>query len=153
MPSTSQLSSLLRGGPNLLQSYLRMLRAVATDVAEAADGGGPADPFDARDPDYIRETLPALRLASRAYFRADVRGLENIPAEGPVLLVGNHSGGTLIADTFVFAQSFYDRFGPERRFYQLAHDLVFKMVGLRTWAERWGTVPASPDNMKRALDL
>ena len=61
MPGTSQLSSLLRGGSDLLQSYLRMLGAVATDVAEAADGGGPADPFDARDPDYIRETLPALQ--------------------------------------------------------------------------------------------
>jgi hypothetical protein len=32
-----------------------------------------------------------------------------------VLLVGNHSGGTLIADTFVFTQAFYDRFGSTRR--------------------------------------
>ena len=48
---------------------------------------------------------------SRLYFRADVRGLGHIPAEGPVLLVGNHSGGILIADTFVFAQAFYDHFG------------------------------------------
>ena len=151
MPDASLLRSLLRGGPDVLQSSLRMLGAVATDVVEAADGGGPADPFDARDPDYIRETLPALRLASRAYFRADVRGMENIPAEGPVLLVGNHSGGTLIADTFVFAQTFYDHFGPERRFYQLAHDLVFSFPGTRALAQRYGTVPASPENMRRAL--
>ena len=48
-----------------------------------------------------------------------------------MLLVGNHSGGTLIADTFVFGQHFYDHFGPERRFHQLAHDLVFKVPGLR----------------------
>jgi Acyltransferase len=68
-----------------------------------------------------------------------------------VLLVGNHSGGTLIADTFVFAQAFYDHFGPERRFYQLAHDLVFKMPGLRVLVQRYGTVPASPANMGRAL--
>ena len=52
-----------------------------------------------------------------------------IAAEGGVLLVGNHSGGTLIADTFVFAQAFYDHFGTQRRFHQLAHDLVFKAVG------------------------
>jgi hypothetical protein len=30
-------------------------------------------------------TLPALRLLSGLFFRADVRGLENIPASGPVL--------------------------------------------------------------------
>ncbi|WP_020408160.1 lysophospholipid acyltransferase family protein [Hahella ganghwensis] len=36
------------------------------------------------------------------YFRVEVRGIENVPADGPVLLTGNHSGqlpidGTLIA--------------------------------------------------------
>ena len=69
-----------------------------------------------------------------------------------MLLVGNHSGGTMIADTFVFAQSFLDHFGPDREFRQLAHDLVFKTPGLRTLAQRYGTVPASPENMERALD-
>ena len=68
-----------------------------------------------------------------------------------MLLVGNHSGGTLIADTFVFAQAFYDHFGPERRFHQLAHDLVFQVPGVRALLSRYGTVPASRRNMKRAL--
>ena len=84
-------------------------------------------------------------------FRADVRGLENIPPRGPVLLVGNHSGGTLIADTFIFAQAFYDHFGPEREFFQLAHDLVFKVPGIRAMLTPYGTVPACPENMRRAL--
>jgi 1-acyl-sn-glycerol-3-phosphate acyltransferase len=129
-----------------------MLGAAAADVAGALDGGAATDPLDERDPDYIRETLPALRLLSSLYFRADVRGLSNIPAAGPVLLVGNHSGGTMIADTFVFAQAFYDHFGPERPFHQLAHDLVFKVAGARALVQRYGTIPASPENMKRALD-
>jgi 1-acyl-sn-glycerol-3-phosphate acyltransferase len=51
----------------------------------------------------------------------------------------------------VFSQAFYDQFGPERRFHQLAHDLVFKVPGLRVLAQRYGTVPASPANMGRAL--
>jgi 1-acyl-sn-glycerol-3-phosphate acyltransferase len=112
----------------------------------------PDDWLDAWDPGYIRTTLPALRAMSKVYFRAEVRGLDNIPPEGPTLLVGNHSGGTLIADTFVFAQGFYDHFGPLRRFYQLAHDLVFKIPGARASLSRYGTVPASPENMKRALE-
>jgi len=135
-----------------------MLKVAAEDVAGALDVAGvlgdharPQDPLDARDPDYIRATLPALRMWSHYYFRGDVNGLDHIPPEGPVLLVGNHSGGTLIADTFVFAQAFYDHFGPDRRFHQLAHDLVFRVAGARALLERWGTVPASRENMARAL--
>jgi 1-acyl-sn-glycerol-3-phosphate acyltransferase len=135
----------------------RMLRAISADVAHAADPRHlarrpqAADPFALRDRDYIARTLPALRVMADVWFRADVRGLENIPPSGPVLLVGNHSGGTLIADTFIFAQAFYDHFGPEREFFQLAHDLVFKVPGIRAMLTPYGTVPASPENMRRAL--
>ena len=100
---------------------------------------------------HPRDAAGAAAVSS-LYFRADVRGLDNIPAAGPVLMVGNHSGGTMIADTFVFAQAFYDHFGPERRFHQLAHDLVFKVPGSGALVQRYGTIPASPENMKRALD-
>ena len=136
----------------VVEAYLRMAAAFGEDLATTALPGGRRDPFALRDPEYIEQTLPAIRLMSRLYFRSMVVGLENIPAEGPVLLVGNHSGGTLIADTFVFGQSFYDHFGADRRFHQLAHDLVFKLVGLRSLIQRYGTVPASPENMKGALD-
>ena len=150
-------------GEGLLEKVLstgagaaRMAAVGAGDLASTlnpvANGHTPDDWLDAWSPDYIRKTLPALRALSDVYFRAEVRGLDNIPAEGPILLVGNHSGGTLIADTFVFAQAFYDHFGPLRRFHQLAHDLVFKLPGARASLSRYGTVPASPDNMRRALE-
>jgi 1-acyl-sn-glycerol-3-phosphate acyltransferase len=103
-----------------------------------------------RDPEFVRRTLPAMAALWRSYFRADVRGLEHIPAEGPVLLVGNHSGGTLIADTFVFATAFYEHFGARRRFHQLAHDLVLALPGLGL-LRKYGTVGASPQNARRAL--
>jgi 1-acyl-sn-glycerol-3-phosphate acyltransferase len=140
-----------------VEGSLRMVQAMAGDLARSLDvlgvvnGDPPGDWLDARDPEYIRETLPAIRVWSDLYFRADVEGLEQIPADEPVLLVGNHSGGTLIADTFVFSQYFYDHFGPERRFHQLAHDLVFQVPGIRASLSRFGTVPASPDNMRDAL--
>jgi 1-acyl-sn-glycerol-3-phosphate acyltransferase len=141
-----------------LSANLTMVRAMLGDVAHALDplgitpNGSPEDWLDARDPDYIRASLPAIRAWSDYYFRAEVEGLEHIPAEEPALLVGNHSGGTLIADTFVFSQHFYDHFGAEREFHQLAHDLVFQVPGFRASLSRFGTVPANPDNMRRALD-
>jgi 1-acyl-sn-glycerol-3-phosphate acyltransferase len=137
--------------------WARMMAAAGGDVAGAlnpvsGNGHGPEDWLDAWDPRYIRTTLPTLRMFSDIYHRAEVRGLDNIPAEGPVLLVGNHSGGTLISDTFVFSQAFYDHFGPLRRFHQLAHDLVFQIPGVRGSLSRYGTVPASPENMCLALE-
>src|SRR5947208_13322781 len=141
------------------RGVLSMLEAASEDTVAAVDvlrltGVEPPsrDPFALRNPDYIRATLPAMRTLSDVYFRGEVSGLERIPDEGPVLLVGNHSGGTVIADTFVFSQAFYDRFGPQRSFYQLAHDLVFRLPGLRTLVQRWGTVPASRSNMRRAIN-
>src|SRR5215210_7774378 len=138
----------------------QIIATIAGAARMAAVGGGdvlratsrPDDWLDAWDPHYVRTTLPALHAMSRLYFRCEVSGLDNIPAEGPVLMVGNHSGGTLIADTFVFAQAFYRHFGPLRRFHQLAHDLVFKVPGARASLSRYGTIPASPENMGRALE-
>ena len=144
-------------GSGLIGGSLTMAKAMAGDVARSLDplgvvnGSPPEDWLDARDPDYIRQVVPAIRAWSDVYFRAKVEGLENVPEDEPALLVGNHSGGTLIADTFVFAQHFYDHFGAERAFHQLAHDLVFQVPGVRASLSRFGTVPANPDNMRSAL--
>src|SRR5438067_3607520 len=111
----------------------------------------PRADLDERDPDYIRDTLPGMWLLASFYFRADVKGLEKIPAEGPVLLVGNHSGGNVTPDTLVFTLAFATWFGVERRFFQLAHNLVLAMPGLGT-LRKYGTVAASHENARKALE-
>jgi 1-acyl-sn-glycerol-3-phosphate acyltransferase len=131
-----------RGG--LASAITRLLTQSLANRIPTAD-------LDDRDPDYIRETMAGAWLLASLYFRADVRGLEKIPAEGPVLLVGNHSGGNVTPDTTVFTLAFVAYFGAERRFYQLAHNLVVSMPGLG-WLRKYGTVAASPDNAQLALD-
>lgn len=106
--------------------------------------------IDAWDPEYVRRVLPLWRALMATYFRGEVRGLDYIPDAGPVLLVGNHSGGTMIADTFVFATAFYTKFGPDRRFHQLAHDIAARVPA--TGISRWGTVAASHENARKAFD-
>ena len=110
----------------------------------------PRADLDERDPDYIRESLPRLWLLASLWFRGEVRGLGNIPEEGAVLLVGNHSGGNLTPDTTVFQLAFSAYFGVERAFYQLAHNLVLSMPGLG-FLRKYGTVAASPQNAEQAL--
>jgi 1-acyl-sn-glycerol-3-phosphate acyltransferase len=111
----------------------------------------PKADLDQRDPDYIREQLPGLWLLASLYFRADVRCLERIPADGPVLLVGNHSGGNVPPDTFVFSLAFCSYFGVERPFYQLAHNLVVSAPPLGS-LRKFGTVAANHENAKLALE-
>ncbi|HEY5316729.1 MAG TPA: 1-acyl-sn-glycerol-3-phosphate acyltransferase [Solirubrobacteraceae bacterium] len=127
--------------------FTRALRA----VADQAQRRIPRADLDERDPDFIRERLPLLWLVASIWFRGEVRGLGNIPESGGVLLVGNHSGGNLTPDTIVFTLAFNAYFGVERAFYQLAHNLVLAMPALG-YLRKFGTVAASPQNARKALD-
>jgi 1-acyl-sn-glycerol-3-phosphate acyltransferase len=132
-PDGSLLSRVLRGAAGLVTSRI------------------PHADLDERDPDFIRERLPSLWLLSSLWFRGEVRGLGNVPESGPVLLVGNHSGGNVTPDTTVFTLAFSTYFGAERPFYQLAHNLVLAMPHL-AWLRKFGTVAASPSNARKALE-
>src|SRR3954451_14504297 len=145
----SLIGSALRAGAKAVDAaaaWGEMALEDFTHMGRTLDGND----VDAWDPEYVRRVLPVWQAVMHTYFRGEVRGLDNIPDEGPSLLVVNHSGGTMIADSFVFAGEFYSRFGPERRFHQLAHDIAARMPG--TGLSRWGTVAASHDNARRAFD-
>jgi 1-acyl-sn-glycerol-3-phosphate acyltransferase len=131
------------GGPPGIGTLTGLVRRLAGRAVPPAD-------LDERDPDYIRETLPRLWLAASLWYRGEVRGLGNVPESGPVLLVGNHSGGNLTPDTLVFTLAFSTYFGVERPFHQLAHNLVLSYPGL-SFLRKYGTVAASHENARRAL--
>ena len=57
-------------------------------TANASQG---ADPF-AIDHELRDLVAPAFRFLHERYWRVEVTGAEHIPADGPVLLVANHSG-------------------------------------------------------------
>src|SRR6201999_1973107 len=91
-----------------------------------------------------------LWLLASIWFRAEVRGLGNVPEHGPVLLVGDHSGGNLPPDTTVFPLAFSTYFGVERAFPQLAHTLVLSLPGL-SFLRKYGTVAGSAERARHAL--
>ncbi len=110
-----------------------------------------ADLYD-RDPDYLREMLPLLWLISTFYFRGEVRNLGHIPEDEPALLVGNHSGGNVIPDSFIFSLAFSTYFGVERRYFQLAHNLAVAWPVIGDLLRRSGTISASQSNAREALE-
>lgn len=135
------------GGSGLLGLPGAVLKAAAGQVAKRI----PTADLDDRDPDYIREQLPKLWLLSSLYFRGEVRGLGNVPDEGPVLLVGNHSGGNLTVDSGVFTLAFSAYFGVERQLFTLAHNLVVSWPGLG-FLRKHGVIAAAPGNAQTALE-
>ena len=107
--------------------------------------------LDDRDPDYIRENLSLSWLIASLWYRAEVRNLGNIPERGRALLVGNHTGGNLSPETIVFTLAFSTYFGVERRYHQLAHNLVLASP-LGPFLRKFGTVAASHENARKALE-
>src|SRR5437764_5954459 len=148
-PSPNGHLTLEQSGADESASSTLLGRAVRGLIDQVARRIPRAD-LDERDPDFIRERLPLMWLLASIWFRAEVRGLGNIPDSGPVLLIGNHSGGNMTPDTIVFTLAFNTYFGVERAFFQLAHNLVPSMPGLAQ-LRKFGTVAASPANARTAL--
>ncbi|TMD03488.1 MAG: glycerol acyltransferase [Chloroflexi bacterium] len=119
-------------------------------LARLVQGSVPTADLDDRDPDYIRDNLPGLWLLATIWHRAEVRGLEHIPEQGPVLLVGNHSGGNASPDTLIFTLAFSAWFGVERRFHQLAHNLVVSYPGIGAMLRRFGNWEVSRPSCQSA---
>ena len=122
------------------------------DAARKALISGAAADLEARDPEFIRSQLPLMWLAATLYHRADVRGFDRVPDDGPVLFVGNHSGGNTPADSVVFMLAFNTYFGVERPVYALAHALVTSFPIVGTFGRKWGIITADPEIGKAALE-
>jgi 1-acyl-sn-glycerol-3-phosphate acyltransferase len=117
------------------QSLLARLEArVELNAEDASD-------HDERDPDFIRSIMPRLDFALR-WFDPEVSGFENLPAEGPFLIVGNHSGGVFMPDYWAFFREWVRQRGAEEPLYSLGFDLIFSMPGTGPFSRRIGCVPA-----------
>src|SRR3954451_21692652 len=115
----SLVGSVLRVGSRAVDAGAAWTGMAVDDIVHLGrtlDGNG----IDAWDPDYIRRVLLVWRAVMGTYFRGEVCGLDNTAEDGPSVLVGNPSAGTLIDDDFVLAGEFYEPFGTERGFHQLS---------------------------------
>ncbi len=109
-----------------------------------------ADATVQRDPDFIRRQLPAIDRYT-SYFTPEVRGLDMVPSDGPVLLVGNHSCLFYMPEVWICGQAIVSRRGLDRPTYLLAYDLLFAMPGVGPFLRRLGALPASTDEAESAL--
>ena len=131
--------------------YLRHSFTVSpSPPGERAGVRGPSDQeyapaFDpyGLDKDYIRRLSKTLfRFLHDVWWRVDVRGVENLPQEGPVVLVGIHRGfqpwdGVMIMQHLASKTGRYARF--------LTHPTLLKFPFLAPYMQKLGAVPAAAE--------
>jgi 1-acyl-sn-glycerol-3-phosphate acyltransferase len=86
----------------------------------------------------------------RYWFRADVEGIENVPAEGGALLVSNHSGA-LPPDAALIAKAIREEHSRPRPLYITVEHFFKSYPGFSMLIPKIGCVAAHPANVQRLL--
>jgi len=103
------------------------------------------------DPQYNDAVvLPVLRFFYDSWFRVEVSGIENIPADGAGLIVANHAG-TLPFDGPMLSVAVHDHHPNHRDVRLLVADLAFDMPVLGPIARRAGHTLACTTDANRLL--
>ncbi len=124
-----------------LARFLAFLRRRVTGEYVVDDYG-----FDAEVTE--RFLMTALRPIARKWFRIEVAGIDNIPADGGALVVSNHSG-TLPMDALMTLVTVHDHTGRHLR--PLGADLVFRTPVVSSVARRSGATLACQEDAERML--
>jgi 1-acyl-sn-glycerol-3-phosphate acyltransferase len=100
------------------------------------------------DEKFTRRILRITDPLMRAYFRAELRGAHNLPAE-QTILVANHDGGMLPLDGFVLGSGWHHHHGFQKPLHVLVHDMVLRFA---PWMRRVGAVLADRHNLDAVMD-
>jgi len=107
-------------------------------------------PLFQRDPEFLRHQLPAVTRYVN-YFSPQVRGQEHLPASGPALVVGNHSGLFYMPDAWVVGLEIIRRRGLDQPAYAMGYDLLFGIPVVGPFLRRIGAIPAGGQAAEQGL--
>jgi len=102
------------------------------------------------DVDFLQAATAPLLWLYRKYFRVEPHGLENVPNEGRVLLVANHSGQLPFDAAMVEVACLADK-DPPRAVRALVDRWVPTLPFVSTFFARCGQVVGTPENCRRLL--
>jgi len=101
--------------------------------------------------DWIKYAILVARFLYRDYFRCEVRGIEEVPPAGRVLLVANHSG-QLPFDALVIASALFLDAQPPRVIRSMVERFVPTVPFASYLFSRWGQITGTPENCRRLLN-
>ena len=99
---------------------------------------------------YLGPSLTALKFFFKQYFSVESHGIENVPAHGRVMLVGNHSGGIAIDGAMTHASCFFEM-NPPRLAQGMAEKFLNKVPFLSQMTNRCGHLTGLPEHAERLL--
>lgn len=102
------------------------------------------------DIDYLQAAAAPVLWLYRKYFRVEAFGLEHVPDEGRVLIVGNHSGQLPFDAAMVEMACLIDK-DPPRAVRALVDKWVPTLPFVSTIFARCGQVVGTPENCRRLL--
>ncbi len=108
------------------------------------------DPFGF-SPDYVRKIVPVVEFLHRVWFRVESYGIDNVPAEGRCLLIGNHSGQLPFDGMMVGTSLLLDR-DPPRMIRSMVEKFAIRTPWFGTFCMRCGQVTGLPENCRRLLE-
>jgi 1-acyl-sn-glycerol-3-phosphate acyltransferase len=145
-----------------------------TSLAPAPDSERTGGEIDPGDRERMRSLLPAIEPERRIddwgrservegafdatlveffyryWFRCEVEGVENVPAEGGALLVSNHAGA-LPPDAAMIGKAIRDEHPRPRPLYMTVEHFFKGYPGFSALLPKIGCVPAHPANVHRLL--
>ncbi|MCA2960900.1 MAG: acyltransferase family protein [Silvanigrellales bacterium] len=103
------------------------------------------------DPIFDNFVRPLFDFLYSRYWRVEAYGLSHIPARGPCLIVGNHSG-SLPYDATMLKMAVLKEHPSHREIRFMVEDFLFHFPFLGSLMNRFGGVRASQENAEQLLE-
>jgi 1-acyl-sn-glycerol-3-phosphate acyltransferase len=100
--------------------------------------------------EYLGPWFTALKFFFKHYFSVESHGIENVPAHGRVMLVGNHSGGFAIDGMMVVASQFFEM-NPPRLAQGMAEKFLNRLPFASQISSRLGHLTGLPEHAEKLL--
>lgn len=108
------------------------------------------DPFGITDRD-VAMMMTVFGWLYRNYFDVTVYGIDNVPARGRAMLVGNHQGGVALDGAMVITSCFYEK-DPPRLAQGMVDRFINRMPFASMYASRTGNFTGTPESAMELLE-
>lgn len=132
--------------------FINAMSEEAWENIQAMEAGQSDDGFDVFgfEPEFLKYIVPVSEWLYRKYFRAEIHGIDNIPEQGPVLLIANHSGQIPLDGLMIGSACLLDK-KPPRMIRSMVERWVPSLPVVSWFFARAGQVPGTRENARILL--
>jgi 1-acyl-sn-glycerol-3-phosphate acyltransferase len=148
-PASSPLN-LPTGTPSLSEEGGPHRSALEDFIRRRMTGDYAVDDFGLDEELYREVLVPLIRPLYDRYFRVRTLGVDRVPAAGPALVVGNHSG-TIALDAVIVQYAVATEHPKRRIIRNIGADLVYQLPVIGPLARKGGAAVATEEDAHELL--